>query len=137
MILHTLLPKQVTPFIIHFPDIDLAQVGSIRMEPLSVLVSASADPVIEVQNQKYDPEPGGGLTGQLANQSGHRVNVAHVLATFYDKNGQVIWVAGQYIDRALESQTPIDFRILVPADLSRKVASQRTVVATYTSGSSL
>jgi len=137
MILHTLLPKQVTPFIIQYPGVDLSQVGSIRMEPISVLVSASADPIIEVQNQKYDPEPGGGLTGQIANQSGHTVNVAHVLSTFYDKNGQVIWVAGQYIDRALEPQTPTDFHIAVPEDLAKKISSQRTVVATYTSGSSL
>lgn len=136
MILHTLLPKQVTPFIIRFPDIDLSQVVSIRMEPLSVLVSASADPVIEVQNQRYNPPPGASLTGQLSNQSGHVVNVAHVLSTFYDKNGQVVWVAGQYIDRALQPQTPVDFRIPVPEDLARKISSQRTVVATYISGSS-
>ncbi|HEY0794359.1 MAG TPA: hypothetical protein VGD64_01125 [Acidisarcina sp.] len=137
MILHTLLPKQVTPFIIQYPGVDLSQVSSIRMEPISVLVSASADPIIEVQNQKYDPEGGGVLTGQVANESGHTVNVAHVLSTFYDKNGQVIWVAGQYIDRALQPQTPTDFHIAVPEDLARKVSSQRTVVATYTSGGSL
>ena len=131
MITHTLLPKQVTPFIIHFPGVDLSDVGSVRMEPLSVLVSASADPVIEVQNQKYDPSPGASLTGQLSNQSGHTVNVAHVLSTFYDKDGQVIWVAGQYIDRALQPQTPVDFRVTVPEDLARKVSTERTVVAAY------
>ncbi len=136
MILHTLLPKQVTPFIIKFPDVEMAKVGSIRMEPLSVLVSASADPVIEVQNQKYNPGPGASLTGQLSNQSGHIVNVAHVLSTFYDKNGQVVWVAGQYIDRALQPQTPVDFQVAVPEDLSKKISNQRTVVATYSSGSS-
>ena len=137
MILHTLLPKQVTPFIIHFPDVDLAQVGSIRMEPLSVLVSASADPVVEVQNQKFNPPPGASLTGQLSNQSGQTVNVAHVLSTFYDKNGQVVWVAGQYIDRALQPQTPVDFQIPVPQDLAGKISSQRTVVSTYSAGSSM
>jgi len=136
MILHTLLPKQVTPFIIKFPDVDISKVGSIRMEPLSVLVSASADPVVEVQNQKYNPAPGASLTGQLSNQSGQTVNVAHVLSTFYDKNGQVVWVAGQYIDRALQPQTPVDFQVTVPEDLSKKISNQRTVVATYSSGSS-
>lgn len=136
MILHTLLPKQVTPFIIKFPDVDISKVGSIRMEPLSVLVSASADPVVEVQNQKYNPAPGASLTGQLSNQSGQTVNVAHVLSTFYDKNGQVVWVAGQYIDRALQPQTPVDFQVTAPEDLSKKISNQRTVVATYSSGSS-
>jgi hypothetical protein len=135
LISHTLLPKQVTPFLIQFPDIDLSQVSSIRMDPLSVLVSASADPVIEVENQKYNPAPGASLTGQLSNQSGQIVNVAHVLSTFYDKNGQLVWVAGQYIDRALLPQTPVDFHIPVPEDLARRVASERTVVATYSAGS--
>jgi len=137
MISHTLLPKQVTPFIIRFPGVDLSQVGSIHMEPLSVLVSASADPVIEIQNQKYNPAPAASVTGQLSNQSGHTVNVAHVLSAFYDKNGQIVWVAGQYIDRALRPQTPVDFHIPVPEDLARKISSERTVVATYTSGGPL
>ncbi len=137
MISHTLLPKQVTPFVIRFPNVDLSEVGSIRMQPLSVLVSASADPVIEVQNQQYNAPPGAPLTGQLSNQSGQTVNVAHVLSSFYDKNGQLIWVAGQYIDRALLPQTPVDFRITVPEDIARQVNTERTVVATYAVGSSL
>ena len=137
MISHTLLPKQVTPFIIHFPDVDLSQVSSIRMEPVSVLVGASADPVIEIQNQKYDPGPNAALTGELSNQSGQTVNVAHILSTFYDKDGQVVWVAGQYIDRALLPQTPVDFRVSVPEDLAKKITTQRSVVATYSTGSEL
>jgi hypothetical protein len=137
MISHTLLPKQVTPFIIHFPNVDLSQVGSIRMQPLSVLVSASADPVIEVQNQKYNAPPNASLTGQISNQSGQVVNVAHVLSSFYDQNGQLVWVAGEYMDRALQPQTPVDFRIPVPEDLARKINSERTIVATYSAGSLL
>jgi hypothetical protein len=118
--------------------VDLSQVGSIRMEPLSALISASADPVIEVENQKYNPAlSGASLTGQLSNQSGQVVNVAHVLSTFYDKNGQLVWVAGQYISRALLPQTPVDFHIPVPEDLAKKISSQRTVVSTYTTGNML
>jgi len=136
MISQTLLPKQVTPFIIHFPGIALSQVGSIRMQPLSVLVAASADPVVEVENQQYKDGPGAAVTGQLTNQSGHPVNVAHVLSTFYDNNGQVVWVGGQYVDRALQPQTPVDFRVLVPQDLAARVSSERTMVATYIQGGS-
>jgi hypothetical protein len=136
MISHTLLPKQVTPFIIHFLGVELSQVGSVRMEPLSVLVSASADPVIEIENQQYKDGPGAAVTGQLSNQSGHPVNVAHVLSTFYDKNGQLVWVGGQYIDRALQPQTPIDFRVTVPQDLASKVSTERTITSTYIQGSS-
>jgi len=134
MISHTLLPKQVTPFIIHFPGIELSQVGSVRMEPVSVLVSASADPVVEIENQQFKNEQGAGVTGQLFNQSGHAVNVAHVLSTFYDKDGQVVWVGGQYIDRALQAQTPVDFRVPLPQDLASKVSTERTVIATYIQG---
>jgi hypothetical protein len=137
MISHTLLPKQVTPFLISFPNIDLSQVGSIRMQPSSVLVSASADPVVEILNQQYSSAPGAALTGQLSNQSGQTVNIAHVLSTFYDKDGQLVWVAGQYVDRALLPQTPVDFRVSVPEDLAKKISTERTIVSTYSSGNSL
>lgn len=134
MISHTLLPKQVTPFFIRFPNIDLGQVAKIQMDPESVLVSASADPVIEVENQKINPVPNPSLSGQLSDQSGETVNVAHVLSTFYDKNGQVVWVAGQYIDRALLPQTPVDFDIPIPEDLAKNISSQRTIVSSYLEG---
>lgn len=131
---HLLLPKQVTPFLIRFPNVALTDVGSIRMEPLSALVAASADPVIEIENEQLHPMPGASLTGQLTNQSGQIVNVAHVLGTFYDKGGQVVWVADEYINRALLPQSPVRFDIHIPEDLAKNVSSQRTVIATYSSG---
>jgi hypothetical protein len=131
---HLLLPKQVTPFLISFPDASLSDVHSIRMTPFSTLVPASADPVIEIDNARLNPAPDASLTGQLINQSGQVVNVAHVLGTFYDSTGHVVWVADQYIDTALLPQTPVDFNIHIPEDLARKVSSQRTVVASYTAG---
>lgn len=131
---HQLLPKQVTPFLIRFPNVTLSQVGSVRMTPFSTLISASADPVIEIQNEKLTPAPDAALTGQLTNQSGQIANVAHVLGTFYDQQGQVVWVGDQYIDHALLPGTPVAFNIHIPEDLARKVSSQRTVVATYSFG---
>ena len=107
--LTSLLPKQVTPFLIIFPDVELSNVGSVRMTPTSSLISASADPVIEIDNEKLNPAPDATLTGQLINQSGQIVNVAHVLGTFYDKTGQVVWVADQFADRALLPQSPVSF----------------------------
>jgi hypothetical protein len=133
---HLLLPKQVTPFLIEFPKVSLSDVGSVRMVPTSSLIAASADPVIEIEGQQLNPPPGASLTGQLINQSGQVVNVAHVLGTFYDKGGQVVWVADEYIDRALLPQTPVSFEIHIPQDLAGKISSQRTVVATYSSGGS-
>ncbi len=131
---HILLPKQVTPFLINFPNATLSEVGSVRMGPLSALVSASADPVIEIENQRLNPAPDASLTGQLVNQSGQVVNIAHVLGTFYDKTGQVVWVADQYTDSALLPQSPVPFDVHVPEDLARKISSERTVIATYSVG---
>jgi hypothetical protein len=131
---HTLLPKQVTPFLINFPDSTLSEVGSIRMDPVATLVPASADPVIEIQDQRLNPAPDASLTAQLVNQSGQVVNIAHVLGTFYDKSGQVVWVADRYIDRALLPQTPVPFDIHIPEDLARKISSERAIAATYSVG---
>jgi hypothetical protein len=131
---HQLLPKQVTPFLIRFPNVSLSDVKSVRMTPFSTLISASADPVIEIENEKLSPAPDAALTGQLTNQSGQIANVAHVLGTFYDKSGQVVWVGDQYVHHALLPQTPVAFNIHIPEDLARKVSSERTVVATYSFG---
>lgn len=131
---HLLLPKAVTPFFILFPNQTLANVGSVRMTPFSTLIPASADPVIEIQNEKLNPAPDASLSGELVNQSGEIANVAHVLGTFYDANGNLVWVADQYVDRALLPQTPVPFNIHIPEDLARKISSQRTVVSTYKMG---
>jgi hypothetical protein len=133
---HLLLPKQVTPFLIKFPNVALSDVGSVRMTPSSALVSATADPVIEADDLRFNPPPGATLTGQLTNQSGQVVNVAHVLGTFYDKTGNIVWVADEYIDSALLPQTPVPFEVHIPEDLARKVGSQRVVIATFSSGGS-
>jgi hypothetical protein len=134
---HLLLPKQVTPFLISFPDVTLSDVGSVRMKPFSTLVPASADPVIEIVNEHLSPAPDAWLAGQLVNQSGQVANIAHVLGTFYDQSGQVVWVADQYVDRALLPQTPVAFNIHIPQDLAKKISSERTVIASYSFGESL
>lgn len=131
---HLLLPKQVTPFMIRFPNVSLDTVGSVRMNPFSTLIPASADPVIEIQDEHMSSAPDASLSGQLVNQSGQVANIAHVLGTFYDQSGQVVWVADQYVDRALLPQTPVAFNIHIPEDLARRISSQRTVVSTYSFG---
>ena len=131
---HLLLPKQVTPFLIPFANVSLSQVGSIRMDPSSSLIAASADPVIAIKDQQLNPAPGASLTGKLLDQSGQVVNLAHVLGTFYDKNGKLVWVADHYMDRALLPQIPASFTITLPPDIAGQVSSERAVVATYSSG---
>lgn len=131
---HVLLPKQVTPFLITFHDVALSQVDSVHMDPSAILIAASADPVIEIEDQRLNPAPETSFTGKLINQSGQVVNVAHVLGTFYDKDGQLVWVADQYVDRALLPETPIAFAMSIPADIASKVSSERAITATYSSG---
>ena len=130
---HVLLPKQVTPFLITFHDVALSQVDSVHMDPSAILIAASADPVIEIEDQRLNPAPEASFAGKLINQSGQVVNVAHVLGTFYDKDGQLVWVADQYVDRALLPETPISFAMSIPADIASKVSSERAIAATYSS----
>jgi len=130
---HVLLPKQVTPFRIDFPNIRLAEVDNVRMDPSSSLVAASADPVVEIEDQKLNGLPDPSLTGKLVNQSGQVVNIAHVLTTYYDHSGQPIWVSDGYADRALLPQTPVPFETSLPADLSARVSSYRVIATTYSS----
>jgi hypothetical protein len=124
----------VTPFLIAFHNVALSEVDSVHMDPSATLIAASADPLIEIEDQRFNPAPGASLSGKIRNQSGQVVNVAHVLGTFYDKNGQLIWVADQYVDRALLPQTPAPFSIPLPADIAAKVSSERAITATYSSG---
>ena len=130
---HVLLPKQVSPFRIDFPNVRISQVDSVKIQPSTSLVAASADPVIGIEGQKLNPVPEPSLTGQLVNQSGQVVNVAHVIGTFYDSSGQIVWVADEYPSRALLPQTPVPFTIDLPADVSSKVGSYRVVASTYSS----
>ncbi|MFB3916835.1 MAG: hypothetical protein ACE14M_08900 [Terriglobales bacterium] len=130
---HTLLPKEVSPFRIDFPGIKLANVKSVRMQPNSMLVPASADPVIAVVHQRIETDARGKhvLKGELINQSGQTVNIPHVLATFYDNAGKVIWVSDGYDDQALLPQTPEPFAVSIAKDLANKVHSYRVTVNEY------
>jgi hypothetical protein len=127
---HTLLPKQVSPYRIDFPGFRLTQIKSVRMDAKSQLVPASADPVIEVTGQKLQKDPLGKMTlsGDLVNQSGQIVNIPHVLASYYDANGKVIWVSDGYVDQALLPQIPVSFAVDLPDDVASKVQTYHVVV---------
>ncbi len=130
---HTLLPKQVSPYRIDFPGYSLRQVKSVRMDAKAMLVPASADPVIAVLDQREQTNVLGRkvLSGNLLNESGRIVNIAQVLATYYDSNGKVIWVSDGYVDRALLPQTPEPFAVNMPDATVGKVQSYRVTVNHY------
>lgn len=130
---HTLLPKEVTPFRIDFPNIKLARVKNVRLSPASLLVPASADPTIGILHQQIAKNNVGHsvLTGELMNESGQLVNIPQVLATYYDNSGKVIWVSDAYVDHALLPQTPQPFSAGLSDDLAGQVHNFRVVVNHY------
>jgi hypothetical protein len=135
---HVLLPKQVTPYRIDFPNLSLKNVKNVRMDVKSSLVPASADPVIGVMNQKIDTDVQGKsvLSGDLLNQSGQTVNIPHVIASFYDNDGKVVWVSDGYVDRALLPQSSEAFAVEIPKTLAAKVHSFHVVVNQFSLGKS-
>jgi hypothetical protein len=130
---HTLLPKQVSPYRIDFPGVNRAQVQSVRMDAKAFLIPASADPVIGVMQQRIDTDAQGRkvLKGELVNQSGQTVNIAQVLAAYYDNSGKVIWVSDGYVDRALLPQSPEPFAVDIPNDIASQVSNYRVTVNHY------
>jgi hypothetical protein len=137
-ILHVLLPKQVSPYRIDFPGISLKSVKNVHMDVKATLVPASADPVIGAMDQKIDKDAAGRTTlrGQLLSQSGQVVNIPHVIATFYDNNGRVIWVSDGYVDGALLPDTPEPFAVEIPGIFAGKVQSYHVAVNQYSLGNS-
>ena len=69
--------------------------------------------------------------GGGTSQSGQTVNIPHVLATYYDNAGRVIWVSDGYIDRALLPQTPVPFAVDLRDDQAANVQSYRVTVNHY------
>jgi hypothetical protein len=130
---HILLPRQVTPYRIDFPNMRMEKIKSVRMDTKALLVAASADPVIEVNQQKLETDPLGKkvLSGQLLNQSGQIVNIPHVISAFYDSNGKVIWVSDGYLAQALLPQMPMPFAVDLPPDIAKNVQTYRVVVNHY------
>jgi len=137
-IAHILLPKQVTPYRIDFPKLSLKDVKNVRMDVKASLVPASADPVIGVMNQRVESDVQGKsvLHGDLLNESGQTVNIPHVIASFYDNNGKVVWVSDGYVDRALLPQSSEPFAVEIPRSLASKVQSFHVVVNQYSLGRS-
>jgi hypothetical protein len=127
---HTLLPKEVSPFRIDFPGVRLAQVKNVRMTPNSLLVPAAADPVIGVMHQQLTADHRA-LTGELVNQGGQTVNIPHVLATFYDNSGKIVWVSDAYVEHVLLPETPQPFSVAIARDVALQVQTFRVTVNTF------
>jgi hypothetical protein len=137
LISHVLLPKQVSPYRIDFPGVRMDAVKSVRMDARALLVPASADPVIAVSDQTLNKDGLGRnvLKGELVNQSGRPVNIAQVLAAYYDDSGKVIWVSDGYVDQALMPQVPVPFAVDIPDDIAGRLKNYRVIVNHYSRSS--
>ncbi len=138
LISHVLLPKQISPYRVDFPGIRMDAVKSVRMDARALLVPASADPVIAVSDQALSKD---GLNrnilkGELVNESGRPVNIAQVLAAYYDNTGKVIWVSDGYVDQALMPQVPVPFAVDIPDDIAGRLKTYRVIVNHYQRASS-
>src|SRR5579864_985306 len=135
---HVLLPKQVSPYRIDFPKVSLSKIKNVRMDVKATLVPASSDPVVGVMNQKITTDPQGRavLQGDLFNESGKVVNIPHVIASFYDTNGKVVWVADGYVERALSPQSSESFAVEIPKSVAGKVHNFHVVVNQYSTENS-
>jgi hypothetical protein len=135
---HILLPSQVTPYRIDFPQTRLNQIKQVRMDAKASAVPAAADPVIGVMNQRLDTDALGKkvLRGELENQGGQTVNISHVLATCYDDSGKIIWVSDGYVDRALLPMTPQSFAVDLPKDVAAHTNHFRVMANPYIVGAS-
>ena len=129
-IAHTLLPRQVSPYRIDFPNMRLEKIKNVRMEAKALLIAASADPVIAIDQQKLETDRLGRkvLSGKLTNQSGQIVSIPHVIAAYYDSNGKVIWVSDGYVAQALLPQMPVPFAVDLPPDVAKNVQTYRVIV---------
>src|SRR5437763_1082938 len=129
-IAHTLLPRQVSPYRIDFPNMRLDKIKNVRMDAKALLIAASADPVIAIDQQKLETNALGKkvLSGKLTNQSGQIVSIPHVIAAYYDSNGKVIWVSDGYVAQALLHQTPMPFAVDLPPDVAKNVQTYRVIV---------
>jgi hypothetical protein len=137
LISHVLLPKQVSPYRIDFPGVRMDAVKSVRMDARALLVPASADPVIAVSDQAISKDAlnRNVLKGALVNQSGRPVNIAQVLAAYYDNFGKVIWVSNGYVDQALMPQVPVPFAVDIPDDIAARLKNYRVIVNHYSQSS--
>ncbi len=133
LISHVLLPKQVSPYRIDFPGVRMDAVKSVRMDARALLVPASADPVIAISDQAVSKDglDRNVLKGELVNESGRPVNIAQVVAAYYDDSGKVIWVSDGYVDQALMPQVPVPFAVDIPDDIAGRLKNYRVIVNHY------
>jgi hypothetical protein len=130
---HTLLPGERSPFRVSFAGTNAKRVANVKLKVDSTLVSASADPQIQVADVRVQEGEGSDrlLAGKLLSKSGLVVNIPHVIAAAYDGSGKVLWVQDTYLNRALLPQTPLAFAMKIPPETAAQARDFRFTVNSY------
>jgi hypothetical protein len=130
---HVLLPGEKSPFRINYAGVNRDRVGKVSLRVSSTLVSAAADPIIEVSNVAVRDGDANSkvLTGHLLSRSGQVVNIPHVIAAAYDAGGKVVWVQDTYLNRALVPQTPVAFAMKIPPETAQLAKDFRFAINSY------
>jgi len=110
----------------------MAQVKSVKFgQPMSLLVAGfrrsshwrvCTSALRRTQAPPHTPR-------ELINQSGQTVNIPHVLATFYDDSGKVIWVSTA-MWTSVVAAIPLQFAVNA-RDVAGQVQNYRVTVNNY------
>ncbi len=138
-IIHKILPKEITPFRIDFEGVagsqitDAATAGDFDPDAYSpiefdvpiaafevyakaVVTGRDLDRDVAIQEMEMTVDPDTQtphLTGLLYNNGVQEATIPHVLVTYYDDAGQVLWVDDRYVEAAVRAQRtqPLDLTL--------------------------
>jgi hypothetical protein len=137
--LHTLLPKETTPFRVDFEGVAEtglvdarilmgafkpglvtplrlhARIDSFQVFAKAVVTEYNLDRGVEVHDIRVQYEADGKphLVGTLFNSSTLEATVPHLLVTYYDAHNQVLWVDSSYLEQAVEPERDEDFDVVI------------------------
>ena len=129
-LIHTILPKEVTPFRIDFEGVAGSNLGddsSLQFDPNAFTSAELTTPIAKMAvyakgvvtshglyrglaTQKVRIE-GDQLKGELINNGVETATIPHVFLTYYDKKGKVAWIADFFIEEAVRPQRTIPFEL--------------------------
>jgi len=134
VVMHKLLPKEVTPFRVDFEgvagavldDLDTASdfhpdaysslmlddaVAAFEVYSKAVVTSRDLDRSVAVQDIKIitDEEGQGWLSGKALNFGPSEATIPHIFITYYSEEGHVAWVDHHYLEEGIRPQRSLPF----------------------------
>lgn len=149
---HKIRPKEITPFRIDFEGVAGAALDAYEPEfrpnaytPVTGVeatkrVDVYAKAVVTgrdlfrgvgVQSLKVVPEDGVlHLQGELINSGTTEAILPHLLLTYFDEAGDVLWVQDYYLPESIRPQRTLDFRVAI--DSAAAIRGERVTVNGFT-----